>query len=154
VQPQRVEVWSEKGTVRGTLAPVLEEYGVTFRVMHGYASATAVHDVAEETQADPQPLIVLYVGDWDPSGVHMSEVDLKRRLVRYGQRGMRWRRVALTRAQIDHHNLPGFDVDTKRGDSRYRWFRANYGHWCWELDALSPVKLRADVERAIRAVID
>jgi hypothetical protein len=45
-------------------------------------------------------------------------------------------------------------VDTKRGDSRYRWFRANYGHRCWELDALSPVDLRADVERAIRAVID
>src|SRR5215468_2804312 len=37
-QPHRVEVWSEKGTVRGTLAPVLQELGVTFRVMHGYGS--------------------------------------------------------------------------------------------------------------------
>src|SRR3954447_8011808 len=34
-QPRRVEIWSEKGTVRGTVAPVLDEYGVTFRVMHG-----------------------------------------------------------------------------------------------------------------------
>jgi hypothetical protein len=40
-QPRDVEVWSEKGTVRGTLAPVLEEYGVTFRVQHGFASATS-----------------------------------------------------------------------------------------------------------------
>jgi hypothetical protein len=31
LQPRRVEVWSEKGTVRGTVAPVLDEYGVTFR---------------------------------------------------------------------------------------------------------------------------
>jgi hypothetical protein len=29
-QDCRVEVWSEKGTVRGTLGPVLDEYGVTF----------------------------------------------------------------------------------------------------------------------------
>src|SRR5215469_9909595 len=34
-QPVRVEVWSEKGTVRGVLAPILNEYGVGFRVLHG-----------------------------------------------------------------------------------------------------------------------
>jgi hypothetical protein len=50
-QPVRCEVWSEKGTVRGVLAPVLHKYGVGFRVMHGFASATAVHDVAEATAA-------------------------------------------------------------------------------------------------------
>ena len=41
-QPEWIEVWSEKGTVRGTLAPVLHEFGVTFRVMHGYGSATTI----------------------------------------------------------------------------------------------------------------
>jgi hypothetical protein len=40
MQPECVEVWSEKGTVRGTLAPVLRQYAVTFRVMHGFGSAT------------------------------------------------------------------------------------------------------------------
>ncbi len=45
LHPHRVEVWSEKGTVRGTLAPVLQEYGVTFRVMHGYASATVARRI-------------------------------------------------------------------------------------------------------------
>jgi hypothetical protein len=44
-QSYRVEVWSEKGTVRGTLGPVLDEYGVTFRVMHGYASATVINEI-------------------------------------------------------------------------------------------------------------
>lgn len=47
-QPQRVEVWSEKGTIRGVLRPVLDQYGVGFRVMHGFGSATAVYDVAED----------------------------------------------------------------------------------------------------------
>jgi hypothetical protein len=152
MQPHRIEVWSEKGTVRGTLAPVLDQYGVTFRVMHGFGSATAVHDVAMETQANPQPLIVLYVGDYDPSGMHMSEVDLKQRLARYGQRGMKWQRIALTRPQIDTHltEAMGFDADTKAEDSRYRWFIERYGRRCWELDALSPVDLRSDVQAAIK----
>jgi hypothetical protein len=56
-QPVRVEVWSEKGTVRGVLRPVLDEYGVGFRVMHGFASATAVHDVADDF--DGRELIVI-----------------------------------------------------------------------------------------------
>ena len=41
-QPDWVEVMSEKGTIRGTLAPVLEHYGVTLRVMHGFGSATSI----------------------------------------------------------------------------------------------------------------
>src|SRR5262245_15315277 len=47
-QPIRVEVWSEKGTVRGVLAPVLNRFAVGFRVMHGFSSATTVHDVAQD----------------------------------------------------------------------------------------------------------
>lgn len=154
LQPHCVEVWSEKGTVRGTLAPVLDAYGVTFRVMHGFGSATAVHDVAFETQYNPQPLVVLYVGDWDPSGLYMSEHDLPARLNRYGQRGMRWLRAALTPGQIQTHNLPGFSVETKHKDSRYAWFCERYGRRCWELDALNPVVLREDVERFIREAIE
>jgi hypothetical protein len=81
-QPRRVEVWSEKGTRRGLLKPVLDQYAVGFRVMHGYASATAVNDVARDD--DGRGLTVLYVGDIDPSGMYMSEVDLPRRLKEYG----------------------------------------------------------------------
>ena len=47
-QPVRCEVWSEKGTIRGVLQPVLDHYAVGFRVMHGFGSATIVHDIAED----------------------------------------------------------------------------------------------------------
>ena len=67
-QPLRVEVWSEKGTVRGTLASVLHEHGIAFRVTHGFTSATAVKEAAAESVDDPRTWKVLYVGDWDPSG--------------------------------------------------------------------------------------
>jgi hypothetical protein len=75
-QPEWIEVWSEKGTCRGTLAPILNKYGITFRVMHGYGSATVLHDVAEMADESDKQLVVLYCGDRDPSGMHMSECDL------------------------------------------------------------------------------
>lgn len=61
-QPRRVMVVSEKGTVRGVLAPVLDHYAVGFQVMHGFSSATVVHDISRDD--DGRPLIMLYVGDF------------------------------------------------------------------------------------------
>ena len=46
-QPHRVQVWSEKGTVRGVLAPTLDHYAVGFLPVHGFSSATAAHDIAD-----------------------------------------------------------------------------------------------------------
>ncbi len=150
-QPHWIEIWSEKGTIRGTLAPVIQNYGVTFRVMHGFASSTAVHQIAEETQGSVKPLTVLYVGDWDPSGMHMSAIDLPSRLVRYdGEAGI----VRLALSEGDLATLPSFSLETKRGDPRYRWFRERHGATCWELDALSPIILRDRTERAILDRLD
>ena len=123
-QPNWLEVWSEKGTVRGTLAPVLWKYGVTFRVMHGYGSATALHDIASESSRSDKPLTVFYVGDFDCSGMHMSEVDIPKRIQRYN------------------------------GAATIRRIVSRYGNRCWELDALSPVTLRQRVEDAIADMID
>lgn len=151
-QPNVVEVWSEKGTVRGTLAPVLDQYGVAFRVMHGYGSATALHDIAEQSAESRKPTHALYVGDWDPSGLHMSEVDLPRRVSEYGGK-VTLHRVALTQSDTQT-GLPSFAAETKRGDPRHHWFTGHYGNRCWELDALSPPLLRERVERAIHALLD
>jgi hypothetical protein len=153
-QPAVVEIVSEKNTVKGTLAPLLDEYGVSFRPMHGYGSATKLHELAEEVQASPQPMLALYLGDWDPSGLHMSDVDAPRRLLKYGGGGLHWKRIALTPELIREHDLPGFDVETKHQDRRYRWYRTSQGARAWELDALNPTVLRAVVEAEIRGQIN
>jgi hypothetical protein len=145
-QPERVEVWSEKGTIRGVLKPVLDEYGIGFRVMHGFGSATAVYDAAS------QPLIALYVGDWDPSGLYMSQVDLPARLERYGGQGVIVARIALL--DEDTQDLPSFAAVDKCKDPRFRWFVDHYGARCWELDAMHPNDLRERVRAAIENEID
>ena len=81
----RLQAGGEKSTVQGVLAPVLNEFGVTFRVMKGFGSFTAVRQAAEDSlRIDAgQQGIVLYLGDRDPSGMYMSEIDLPARLDRY-----------------------------------------------------------------------
>ena len=129
-----VQVWSEKSTVEGVLAPVLDEFGVGFQVMKGFGSATSVHQLAAVSRraVRKQNAVALYIGDWDPSGLFMSEVDLPRRLERYGGR---WhlRRIALVERDLD--GLLSFNVATKAKDPRFRWFVENYGRRGWELDA-------------------
>jgi hypothetical protein len=151
-QDYRVEVWSEKGTVRGTLGPVLDEYGVTFRVMHGYASATVINDIVEMANAMDEPLIALYVGDWDPSGKHMSDVDLPNRLQEYGAIDVTLSRIALKRTDIA--KLTTFQADDKKKDPRYSWYRRHVGKICCELDALPPPVLRKRVTQEILHYID
>jgi hypothetical protein len=149
-QPHRVQVWSEKGTVRGLLAPVLDERAVGFFPVHGFSSATAAHDIAEDD--DGRDLIVLYVGDYDPSGMYMSEVDLPKRIVEYGGDHVTIQRIALTPEHVT--DLPSFPATDKRKDPRYHWFRSNYGDRCWELDAMDPNDLRDCVEQAIVELIE
>jgi hypothetical protein len=149
-QPHRVEVWSEKGTVRGVIAPITDEYGLGFRALHGFSSATVAHDIASDT--DERRLIALYVGDWDPSGLFMSEQDLPSRIERYGGDRVVVQRIALHRS--DTTGLPPFAAATKSGDPRYRWFVDRYGHECWELDAMDPNALRARVEENVRDLIE
>ena len=119
-QPVRVEVWSEKGT----------------------------DDIADYD--DGRDLIALYCGDYDPSGLYMSEHDLPDRLDKYEGYHVNLKRIALIARQTPR--LPSFPPKPK--DTRYRWFVQNYGRQCWELDAMDPNDLRACVETAIRAEID
>jgi hypothetical protein len=93
-QPKRCQVWSEKGTVRGLLKPVLDRYGVGFNAVHGCTSATEAWNVSRDN--DGRELVVLYVGDFDPSGLCMSEVDLPKRFKEYGGDHITLKRIALT----------------------------------------------------------
>ncbi len=120
--------------------------------MHGYGSATAIHEAAQESRNSDRLLTVFYAGDHDPSGLHMSAIDLPRRIAQYGGL-VNLIRVALV-AEDTRAGLPSFKTETKRRDPRYRWYLERFGPRCWELDALSPVTLRDRVERAILERLD
>jgi hypothetical protein len=159
-QRYRVIVVSEKATVAGILRPVLEQYGVPFFAVHGFNSATKMHELAEEIAADPRITVLIYVGDHDCSGMYMIIVDLPTRLTRYGAKqlsedagdismlspgdghGFLLRRVALIKGE-DTKKLPSFPAN--KDDKRYAWYKAHYGDKAWELDAMNPNTLRSRV---------
>src|SRR5262249_14795355 len=77
--------------------------------------------------------------------------DLPARNEKYDGDHITVKRIALTRDQL--RGLPSFPATDKRKDPRYKWFVANYGKRCWEIDALDPKELRDLVQRHIRACI-
>jgi hypothetical protein len=81
----------------------------------------------------------------------VSDCDLPARLDNYGG-VLTLQRLALKAQDVTAGTLPTFDA--KETDSRYQWFVGRYGCDAWEVDALSPVVLRARVTEAIEAVID
>jgi hypothetical protein len=158
-QPVRCEVISEKGTIRGVIATVLRKYAVGFRVMHGFTSATSAYDLSQDD--DGRNLVLLYVGDFDPSGMFMSEEDLPERFDKYDGDHIDLRRIAITREQIGTSatlpiadQMPSFSVHEKRKDPRYKWFLRHHGDRCWELDAMDPRRLRDCVDAEITKLID
>jgi len=151
-QPERLLVVSETATIGGTLRPVLQEYGVGFLILHGFGSATALNNLATYSMTDARPLTLLYVGDHDPSGRYMSDVDIPDRLDTYGG-AADLLRLAVTPAQIAAYDLPTFSAHSKTKDARYRWFVDRHGESCCELDALDPNVLRETVEAAARTRI-
>ena len=160
--------------MRGTLASAVDDFEIEFLPVGGYASATRVHELADERRAGAKPMLLLYLGDHDPSGRSMSDVDLPKRLLRYlgeapadkdwspadvasysVQWGLEVRRIALTIEDTDDLGRDlGFPATDKRDDSRYAWFVESFGTRCWELDAMNPNTLRDRVRAAILAEID
>jgi hypothetical protein len=152
-QPTLIEVWSEKSTIQGVIGPVLDEFGVTFRVMKGFGSFTALKQAAEDSLEMPQGHkgVILYLGDFDPSGLWMSERDIPERLARYGSQ---WDFERIGVLVEDTVGLPHFDSETKADDARHRWYLENYGRRCWEIDAIDPNDLRARVREQIETRLD
>ena len=149
-QSRLVELWLEKEALSGILDRYASQYYLTLNVGRGFDSVTTVHDAAERYKYREEVLI-LYFGDFDPSGEEMV-TSLKERLARYGAPHAQILKVALTREDIDIYNLP-HDF-TKATDTRSKAFIAKHGDIAVELDALPPAVLRERVESSIREHID
>lgn len=108
--------------------------------MRGYTGVTHARRVAAEV--GERGLVVLYVGDFDPSGLHMSDEDLPRRT------GLHFHRVAVTAAQVAA--LPDDPDPAKENDARLAWMRQQYGRVIQvEAEALEPEDIVADLAAAI-----
>jgi len=153
----RVEVMCEKDAVAGILEPVCMKYDVPFTACRGYGSQSLFYKKGNEFRKiiyGGQPVVIIYFGDHDPSGLDMDRDVLSRISDFCGSAGSQITliRLALTMNQVKSLRPP--PNPAKSTDSRYRAYYDEHGGESWELDALPPEYLENALETAIDEVID
>ena len=153
VQPNYIVVSLEKDALSRLVGDIANQYAVRTFPTRGYPSFTYVQRMAGyiRNRLKGKPTVVLYFGDFDPSGVDI-ERDLSERLGKYNAGEFIVYRVALTKDQIVKYSLPPMPV--KRSDARADNFLASYGNESVELDALDPRTLKLMVAQSIASYID
>ena len=154
-QENHVELWCEKDALSSVLEPIANRYHVRMLANRGYSSSTAIYDAAQRFYAADrrgQHVVVIYLGDHDPSGMDMTR-DIRDRLalMSYHQ-DIEVQRLALNMDQVELYSPP--PNPTKFSDSRAVTYVAEYGFESWELDALEPQVLDGLVSDAIEDLLD
>ena len=136
-QTRQIYIGVEKHGLVEQLRAWFEPLGLPIISLGGYSSQTYVDEVAADVSADGRAAVLLYAGDFDPSGEDIPR-DFVSRVAMFGET----RRIALTNEQVEEYDLP--PQVGKATDSRASQFVARYGRLVQvELDALDPDTLRA-----------
>jgi hypothetical protein len=143
-QPYHLMIGVEKATQFGFLREWFKGIGVPVMALRGFSSQSHVDEVADLIDSDDRPSVLIYAGDFDPSG----EDILRDFRARCGNRLTEVRRVALDWDQVVTHDLP--PQLGKSTDSRAAAFEAKHGRLVQvELEALPPDVLQGFYQDAI-----
>jgi len=153
-QPTYVEVMVEKDTLTDVFYSVTSQYCIPLNVNKGNNSVTAFKKCAErliEAYNRGQKLLLLYFGDFDPSGMEMVETTKKNlRLLNVPDCEVKFCGVTLEQAK--YYNLRSLPI--KASDKKGPKFRKLHGDECFEIDVLGNEVLRELVGNEIKNTID
>lgn len=122
--------------------------GIPVMALGGYSSQTFVDVVASDVHKQRRKSVLLYAGDFDPSGM-----DIDRDFIERAHIFDETMRVALTADIVRDYDLP--PMPGKAEDSRSARFMLEHGELVQvELDALPPTDLRALYQAAINEFWD
>lgn len=149
-QSKHIEIWCEK--VLGGLKELCEKYTVGLMMGQGEQSATNLYESALRFKEINKPVKILYLGDFDPSGVKI-ENSISEDLVNRWGCDVEVRRVLITDKYASLKHLPS--LPAKTGDPNFKKYFATYGtDRMWELQAADPNELLAITESAILGEIE
>ena len=149
-QDNYVEVWVEKDALVGIVGQVSSRLDVRYFSCRGYVSQSEMWGAAQRLKSRQnrgQNVIILHLGDHDPSGRDMSR-DIKERLMLFGVCDFEFYRLALNMEQIETYSPP--PNPTKLTDSRATGYIREFGYECWELDALEPQVINNLIEHNVK----
>ena len=165
----RVEVWVEKEALAGVVSGVADQYDCPWFSCRGYVSQSEMWQASRRFLRylnAGQNVVVLHLGDHDPSGIDMTR-DIRDRATKFTlsdwmrerererdddrdasgayyeltesldfKTPIEVRRIALNMDQVRQYDCP--PNFAKITDSRARDYVDRYGTDSWELDALDP----------------
>ena len=159
-QDYRVEVWVEKEALGEVVQRAAQRLGCASLACKGYMSASEMWEAGQRFgryMEEEQQVVVLHLGDHDPSGIDMTR-DIYDRLQTFIT-GDGWtssnlsvERIALNMDQIRQYDPP--PNPAKMSDSRGTGYVSLYGSQSWELDALPPDVLADLIQSNIRTYLD
>lgn len=151
-QDSYVEVWVEKDALVGIVGQVCEELDIPYFSCRGYVSQSEMWAAAQRLEqfSAQKSIHIIHLGDHDPSGKDMSR-DIVDRLELFGV-SVEFQRIALNYDQIEEYGLP--PNPTKLTDSRASGYISEFGHECWELDALRPDVIDGLIRDAVTDLCD
>jgi len=144
------EVLIEKKALQGVFVPICRKLGVALGACKGYPSLTFLNDIAarySDVIAHGKQPIILYFGDYDPSGEDIPR-SIVENLLKFDIE-VELERIGLLEDQVINLNLP--PAPTKLTDTRSgKW----NGLGQVELDAVKPEMLQQWCSDAIHNVFD
>jgi hypothetical protein len=161
-QDYYIELYTEKQALESIFKPIADKYHIYFCANKGYSSVSPIYDLSKRLAnkiVDGKKAVVLYLGDFDASGLDMVR-DITDRVDEFLTKGdnefdtsmLQIIHVGLTRAQVTQYNPP--PNPAKKTDPRSKKYMAVHGVHSWEVDALPPNVLIQLVDTAIRQFID
>ena len=153
-QDTHLEVWVEKEALAGVVNRACSKLRVDYFACKGYTSQSAQWRAAQrlimEKVEGKKRLVVIHLGDHDPSGIDMTR-DIQDRFTTFGTH-VDVVRIALNMDQIEKYSPP--PNPTKLSDSRANGYIREYGDDSWELDALDPKVIVKMIEEKIMQYLD
>lgn len=115
----RCEVWAESRSIASVMLADCKDLAVDLYPCGGFTSLSFVHAAAQFHNASPdkRPLVIVYVGDYDPAGV-LIDVALQRELREHLRSDIEldFRRIGINEEQVELYDLP--TKPRKDGDKR------------------------------------
>jgi hypothetical protein len=158
-QPRHIEVWTESDSITGVIDDVVMGMGAGLFSCRGQSSKSFAHGAAVEYERIGKPVTVLYVGDWDPTGLGIQR-SLLERLRRYsnGSVDIDLDRVAVTSSDVRWGRLVSHSVN--KNDNNHKRFKAHCERMrldpnvAIEAEAIPPTELRERVHEALLELVE
>lgn len=149
-----LEIWIEKNAISSIVNKIAKQYNICVTVTANN-SVSNLFEYRERLEYHKhQRPIILYFGDFDPSGLMMLPAMHETLEREMNITGIRYKHIALEFEDIKKYNLP-LDPDGVSGTKTLRNKHiAKYGRVVAELDALTTDVLEQKIQEAIESEID